>query len=301
MASLLREIQDAATNDSVRVHALLLKARMLAARLRHDDFAAWIGHELDGYGNGVAVPSYRQGFRKTLFGTFVNFQYKVSNVQIPMSAFPDGLRDLEMDFDVRFPISTVESFANSKEESIKLVVPAELSRYVRLYENAQCVELWAAVPRHGFRAVLDAVRDKVLQYSIEIERVNPRAGEADPGEQPVSPEKLRQIQQTVIYGSHNVVATAGSNLQLASIVQVGDLSALLAEVRRLAVPEDDLRELQDAIRSDEGEDRRAGLGPRVRHWLGRMAENAARGSWQVGSQVATQVLAKLLMNYYGIP
>jgi hypothetical protein len=281
-----------------------MRARILAARLGHKQFEQWINNELNGYPEAVELPEYRTGFRKALFGTFINAGYKVSNVAVPLSAFPKGLDDLPLDFEVRFPVSSIEEFANAPDEAVRLIVPPELSQYVKLYQNAQCVELWAVVPRHAFRGILKAIRDKVLQYSIEIEKIDPRAGEALPGEQPVSAEGLQHVfQQTVIHGSNNIVSTAGRDgTQAIGAIAPGDLTALLAELRRLGIADEDQRELQRALaaESNVGKSNGGTFGPRVRDWLGKMAEKAGRGSWQIGSQVGVQVLAKLLINYYGL-
>ena len=59
--SLLREIQDLAASSSkdVELSSLLRKCKILAARLNHTDFKAWIEKELNGYDDTNSLPSYR--------------------------------------------------------------------------------------------------------------------------------------------------------------------------------------------------------------------------------------------------
>lgn len=84
-------------------------------------------------------------------------------------------------------------------------------------------------------------------------------------------------------------------------LQVGDLDGLIREVRKLGVTVDDSEEPREAIVADRGRPgERQQPTPRVQTWLGKMTAKAATGAWQVGSQVGAQVLATLIMKYYGV-
>jgi len=294
-------LQDSASGTSVDVHTLLLEATVLAARLGNEDLDRWLANELEGYPDDASVPPYRQGFQKVLMGTFANSFWKIGPSQVPMTALPKNLRDLPMDFDVRWPITSVDEMANSPDETIKLVVPSGLANFVRYYENMTCVELYAIVPRHAFRGIIGAVRTKVLRYAIEIEKENPDAGEAEPGEQPVAQDRLERLQQTIILGGTNVVTNAGRDASVAvGRVGFGDVEALVKEVERQEVSRDDVRDLLEAIRAEPAAPDRKDIGPRVTSWLGRMTNKAATGAWQVSSATGAGVLATLIAKYYGL-
>jgi hypothetical protein len=57
--TLLKEIQDGATDSSVPLSTLLRKCKILSARLRHKGFAEWVDRELGGYENIDDLPEYR--------------------------------------------------------------------------------------------------------------------------------------------------------------------------------------------------------------------------------------------------
>ena len=58
MASLVRDLQRDALNQSISVVELLQKSLVVATKLKQDDFRAWVQLELDGY-KDTDVPSYR--------------------------------------------------------------------------------------------------------------------------------------------------------------------------------------------------------------------------------------------------
>ncbi len=49
--SLLREIQNAAVDETVSLAVLLRKCKILAARLGNIEFKTWVDKELNGYDN----------------------------------------------------------------------------------------------------------------------------------------------------------------------------------------------------------------------------------------------------------
>src|SRR5258706_7481712 len=57
--SLLREIQDAATDQSTNTATLLRKCKILAVRLGNEEFKQWIDNELNGYKTIEELPEYR--------------------------------------------------------------------------------------------------------------------------------------------------------------------------------------------------------------------------------------------------
>jgi len=163
--SLLRELQALATDDKAKTKTLLLKAQILAARIGHQEFEQWLRHEVDGYPDDAALPNYRTEFARTFRGDFRNMAWAISSAQIPLWAFTEDIRP-KPNFDVRWPIATVEEFAASEDQAIKLVMDAAFTQFVKLYDRMQCVAIWEEVPRHAFRGVLEAgVRESFAMQS----------------------------------------------------------------------------------------------------------------------------------------
>ena len=82
--SLLREIQDGATEDSVSLGSLLRKTKLLATRIGVKEIGAWAEHELSGYGNTEELPPYRGPFEAVVLGNAIGpFGSRLKNFPIP--------------------------------------------------------------------------------------------------------------------------------------------------------------------------------------------------------------------------
>lgn len=71
--SLLREIQQSVIDDKQSLGPILLKLRLLAARLGSAPLEEWVKHESDGYPEDAELPDYRKvnvSFRGTFSGPF---------------------------------------------------------------------------------------------------------------------------------------------------------------------------------------------------------------------------------------
>jgi hypothetical protein len=56
LMTLLRDIQEAALDSKVNLADLLRKCKVLAARLKHEEFATWVDWELNGYPERKMLP-----------------------------------------------------------------------------------------------------------------------------------------------------------------------------------------------------------------------------------------------------
>src|SRR5689334_12658281 len=92
--SLLKEIQDAAVNDSTPLAVLLRKCMVLAATLDNDTLREWASHELNGYSSKEALdalPDYRK-LHAPAHGSFSNGYYWYDDLPIPASLLPKKSR-----------------------------------------------------------------------------------------------------------------------------------------------------------------------------------------------------------------
>ncbi len=69
--SLLTDIERAATTSTEPLADLLRRCKVLAARLRHAEFADWASHELNGYEKNATLPSYRVVATPNSIGTLL--------------------------------------------------------------------------------------------------------------------------------------------------------------------------------------------------------------------------------------
>lgn len=213
--SLLREIQNAAIDSNTELAVLLRKCKVLAARLGSQEFKQWVENELSGYENIDTLPEYRI-MKVNSKGHFSGpFQSGLRNADIPLSCLEkDFHKNLSHSY-IAQPVAALESLVkDTKSGTLQEPWNPDLVAYVgqNIYQGMNCMQAWKVIPVAGIVATLDAVRNRVLNFVLEIEVESPDAGEAPINSSPVPQEKVNQIFNTYITGTVQNVATGSSNV-----------------------------------------------------------------------------------------
>lgn len=301
--SLLREIQADAINASVPVDVLLRKCRLLSARLKHDELKQWALRELDGYGSDAPLPNYRQ-FRGQGTGHFSGpFGSGIKNGPIAASLIPEKMRDTLTHIRLRQGIAGLAELVEDADTNPRMVWPAETSMMFGedIYPGYNMIQGWTTIPTSFITGILSTVRNRVLDFAIEIEAQNPDAGEAPLNTVPIPPENVTQIFNQTIYGAVGN-AGQGTNLnQTASFtVNQGDFASLEKALKSQGVEAADVAELATALKEESQKPAGDSFGPKVAKWMGGMITKAASGTWKIGSTVAANLLSAYLKSYYGM-
>jgi hypothetical protein len=215
--SLLREIQDATTAPDFRLADVLRKAKILAARLAHQAFKDWIEKELNGYGTDDELPQYRiltnLGSRGDFFGPFGS---GMKNAPIPLLSFPQEFAQTLNKVNVLQNVSAIENTVAQANQSGTSILKAYWSADAvalfgsDIYEHMNCGQAWRDIPTSSFVAILDTVRNRILDFVLEIEAEAPEAGEAEPGTKPIPDPVLTQIFHQCVLHQSNYTASDGS-------------------------------------------------------------------------------------------
>jgi hypothetical protein len=221
--SLLREIQDAAIDSKIELATLLRKCKVLAARLGNEQFKEWVEQELNGY-KSDHVPDYRKLHHVNSKGYFLGpFGSGLKNAPIPLTSIS---KDFRTGLDVCYlnqPVAELESLVRNAEGSLQQPWNPDLIKYAaqEIYEDMNCVQAWKEISKESFIATLDAVRNKILSFVLEIESENPAAGEAPLRSNPLPQHKVTQIFNNYILGGVQNLATANHNVKQKAKLQPG--------------------------------------------------------------------------------
>lgn len=293
--SLLTEIQAAATDPAHSTADLLRKCQILAFRLGHAPFKEWVSHELNGYPDEATLPAYRGPFSGDIKAdTDGAFGSEVRNVQVPDYSIPAEVRDAAKEMSFYQGVGTLASLIDDAKRTGQLVVATQfavdLAVLTQVVQNQQTTRMWKELPVAMVAGILDAVRSKALEFTLEIEAANPAAGEAAPGGTPPVPVATTDvIFNTVILGG-NVAVGPGATVR---VVQ-GDLGSLMAFLEAQGVEQADRAALEAALEADQG------LGERVKGWLGEMAAKTVSVGGAVAEKAAIGVIAAAVLKYLGI-
>lgn len=303
--SLLREIQDAAVDASTPLADVLRKCMILAARLDHEPFKKWVDEELNGYPPDVDLPAYRCLDGLTSIGTFSGpFGRQMTNLPLPMAPVPAKVREEYLNAEFREGVAKLADLAKGDEGKLMSRWPGDLVALVaqKYFRGFALIEAHIEIPKSAVVGVLDAVRNKVLKFALEIEQQNPEAGDVSPGTKPVPEERIAQIFHTCIMGgAQNVAVGSPGAVQHAQQLQAGDVAGLMRFLADQGIEATDLAGLEAAIAEDPQPRAGKPLGGRVAGWMGTMVSKAASGAWKVGTSAATEVLTAALKAYYGLP
>jgi hypothetical protein len=296
----LEELVDGASGDTPAA-TLLRKVKVVAARAGVPELGEWVERELNGYPEGVELPEYRGPFAVEAHGNFMGFMNHRPDELIPSFPFPDEMKDL---FKVSFrqPIAGMEDLL-SKNNGEVLGIPWSANHVgltntmmnagrLRLYEGVDLVSAWRVVPRGLLIAIIDKVRNRILDLALELEKTAPKTGQVD------APPLTADTKQTIvtnIYGGNQNLAMASANVTQTVNINPGDWGALEKRLTELGVSESDIEQLHEAIKRDggavDGE-----IGQETSRWLVRVMPRIE----SLGIGATGSMLANLIGQFLGI-
>jgi hypothetical protein len=166
-------------------------------------------------------------------------------------------------------------------------------------DGAQTLNIWRELSTNQVVGVLDQIRNRALAFALEVERMDPRAGDSPSVAPSVAPDVLGQVFNAVVMGQNVQYAPASVGATQADIVVTrGDLDNLRARLKQLGVTDRELDELSTSIKED-GKPKDGTPGPRVSGWIGRVAVRVASAVGGVGGQTAAGVLAVEIARFLG--
>lgn len=301
--SLLRDIQDAATSDDVSVAVVLRKCMVLASRLNHEPLGSWAVRELNGYEDVADLPGYRVHPTEAR-GHFIGIAgMQRTNAPLPSLNVQHEHRDALFTVYVTQGVSALERMASSDEGTLHVPWPANFTAYYqdKFIEMMTLASAYKVVSVGLLVEILDIVRNKILEFALQIERENPEAGDVAPGDpRPVAETTVNHIFNTTITGGHNIVQSGVTNvIEYARQVTKGDWVSLSTALNELGVNDDEIHELRQAIDADAATDGEV-PGSRTQSWIGGVMTRALRGGMAVGAEVVAQVVALAIAGYLGM-
>ena len=168
----------------------------------------------------------------------------------------------------------------------------------KVYRNMQCLNAWQEIPRGAVVAIVENVRNRILNFVLDIWKEAPDAGENLPDVQKVSNKRVNQIFNIEIMGNvANLASGSNSITQTAySGLVPGDFDALRAHLLSHGIGKIDIDELEVAVKDDKP-GTGSSWGKKVSSWIGKMLGKAGTQAWDVSKVVAGEVLSKALAAY----
>lgn len=300
---LLADIQNDAVSENASVASLLRKCLVLASNLDSELLEDWVRWELNGYPQDVEVPDYRK-IRMNFKVSAHNLAYQVTNQPIAQALINDLMDDPEFDvFECRQAIGTIDI---DQVKDAKGVLTINLDNYSlflpgKIIDSSYVIQrFWGEVPGSRVLGVVDAVRNRVLEFVLALKKQYPNAGEVDgmTTKEPEVAQAVNHIYHTTIHGNAGVVGNA-NNSTVNITVNAGNMQDLRNQLLQQGIDQKDIIDLEAAIKAEPKIDGDKKFGPKVTKWVGNMLGKAASGAWATGLGAAGAVLEKALLGYYG--
>jgi hypothetical protein len=166
MAGLVLELQRDSLNPAIDVPSLLRKAFVIATKLNVPDFKAWIDYELNGYREASELPPYRITTGEVLgqdpWGRWLPVIFQQSEIS-------------DLIGKVRFfePLSEIEALwhrtEKEKDGALNAAFSPEHESLLRQISHHDAVRHTRIIRAEDLKAVLDAVRNEILKWSLKLE------------------------------------------------------------------------------------------------------------------------------------
>ena len=170
---------------------------------------------------------------------------------------------------------------------------------MRMQDKYMQLEPVRTVDRNQIAGILDVVRTKMLDWSLQLEA----DGVIGEGMTFSAEEKQRAQSSITIENFQGILGDVSGSMvtqNLQMCVREGDLASLRAYLSEHGVSAKDIDDLERAIAADPKPASSKAFGEKVSAWIGRMVSKASAGAWQVGVGAAGGLLGKALGAYYGL-
>jgi len=304
--SLLHQIQESVVKEGSDLGSILLKLRLLAARLGSDVLEEWVKHESEGYPKEVEVPAYRivgVSYKGMFSGPYGS---GIKNAQIPPYLIEKFAGDSWTNYEIRESIAAVDELVKSSAESGSLGIDASnliLLLQGKIYEGYACNDISGTISRTSLSEIQQSVRSRILELTLELEKSIPAAAHITfgaPKSEETNSEKVQQISQQIIYGNVTTAVAGGHGSQVSVVVNERDKDSLVQYLKESGLPEDDATSLAEVLETEEPESLEEPFGAKAKDWIASNMKKAVNGTWKMGVSVATSVITEAAKKYYGL-
>lgn len=306
--SLLHEIQAALLQEGTSLAPILLKLRLLAARLGSQPLAEWIRHESEGYPESADIPSYRiipAAYTANFSGPLGS---AIRNAPIPQHIVQQLAGEKWVNYEVRESIAAIDDIITMSKISGVIEFNAHnlIFRFQgKVYETFACNSVTGSLSRASFASIRHTVSSRVLELTIELEKsfqdislvtINPTATLPST----INAATVSQITQQIIFGNMTAITSNGDNAAINVSVTPRDEKSLEQFLISSGMAKEDAEELANLAASESPDNTAEPMGPRVRNWLVDNLKKAASGTWKMGIVVATDIIKESLLKFYDL-
>ena len=297
----LTEIQNELISEHAGIGSVLMKLRLLAAKLGSEDLEEWVKHESEGYPRTGELPAYRK-LGMSFSGDFSGpFGSGIRNAPLPSFLIAQFAGEEWTSFAMYDSAAAVDSLVKSGSG-----VHLDLSNLIlliqgKIYENYACMSVKGYISHHALVELSNSIRNKILEFTIEFEKSVPGAADFELRNAPRKADVATKIYYQTVHGNITKVENTGSNVSFEVNVGAGDYTSLKTAFASAGLDESTSEEISKII-SEEKPDPSApdSLGKRARAWLGERITKGTDESVKGGVAALARIVQEAALSYWGL-
>ena len=207
-------IKELANND-VSLEVALRRLLVIASDIEDTTLLNWVTYELNGYKVESQFPDYRiipSG--NVRYSGVINGAAHVKNHSFPLHAVsPETLKMMMEPYEVKESVSVLEKIVADKMTDMK----RDLSFFQEKVFNEskgqlQCLEIWVSMDFLVFERVLSALRTRILETLLTLDKKIGNLDELDLDISNVNLDEVKQIVLNILYQGSTLQLGANNNM-----------------------------------------------------------------------------------------
>lgn len=233
MTSLVKQFQADILSGGREVTDLLRTAKLISAKLDLSDLEEWIDKELRGYSDSDKVPSYR------LASAGILQSFNPYRGWITVGGASSGTRAFQE------PLSSIEQYAKKESACFQPAVNVPLQSQIGDMDDVITGFMQRfVISGTVFKAILEAVKDQLLDWSIELEK------RGITGENMSFAENEKQAAQKTVFHIQNMNGIIGDLKD--SQVAIYDYSTIHQNLKEAGISQEMRNEIESIMDEIQG-------------------------------------------------
>ena len=303
---LLDEITQALCDGNSELTNALLKTKALLYFLGRKDLVPWVDQELNGYKESSDLPDYRCVPNRILVN--INNGYKsLKSFDLPLGHLSDDDHQKWTTSPIKLSISQIEHLlSNTSREgsgSITQPIPLEIA-YTwlgsSLNEDFEITSCFKSTSTHYFTSILTQVRSRLLDFILELSEQLSSIPESGSAEDKLGTLNVEKLFNNAVFGDNTTINLGhGNTLTIKAQVNKGDIHSLKNTLAENGLSDEDVSELESAIKEDGAPTNSGEYGSSVSKWFSKIVSKAAENGLTIGISTTIELVTEALKKYYG--
>ena len=296
---IIEDLIDELSTPNSRLTDVLIKAKVLAHKLKSVELKEWVDLELNGY-TKKNVPEYRI-VPCEVIGTLNSGFHMVQNCPLSVSHLKEEHIKALKHCVLTQSISSLEDAVRSAPTGkMGMIIPPEVyGALSAAYDDCQVEYAKQQMSVASVSDVLTKIKSNLLDFLLALNDSAPEEKDIDKLTDSAGKDEVKTLFTSTVYGNNNTIVVGDHNKVSVKIVSKGDFKSLADYLASKGIPEKEITELKGIIDKDDRIDDSKKIGSKVSTWIGKIVAMAASKSIDIGVSAAGELLASGIEQYYG--